>query len=607
MKISSDELKKKWIDFWREKNHAIISSARVVPENDPTALFINSGMHPLVPFFGGESHPAGKKIANAQKCIRTGDIDEVGDSTHLTFFEMLGNWSFGDYFKKEQIFWSFEFLIKILKLPLEKIAVSVFAGDENSPRDDDAFNFWHAAGIPKNRIAFLPASENWWEKGKIGPCGPDTEIFFWTGKNSAPENFQKNWENENWVEIWNNVFMQFEKLENGKLKNLSQKNIDTGMGFERTVAVLNGKKSVFETDIFSEILQKIAEIFNDKKIFLSPAENSKKHFSARILADHCRAAVVILADGILPSNTDAGYILRRILRRAILHLQKFAAKNFSIAEIAKIAIQKLGKNYPEILQNEKKILDEIANEEKIFLRTLKIGEKKLEKICDEILEKNEKNLDEKKIEKISGKIAFDLFQTFGFPLEMTAEIAAEKNLTVDEIGFKKEFAAHQKLSRAGAEKKFAGGVSGADIEKEKLLHTATHLLHAALKKFLDKNVEQRGSNITPERLRFDFNFPEKVAPKILQKIENWINEIIQKNVEISCAEMSLEAAKKLGATGIFEKKYGEKVRVFSIGNFSCEICGGPHAKKTGELGKFKIQKEKSSGRGIRRIRAILEK
>ncbi len=584
MKYTTDDLRTKWLDFWKSKNHVVIPSAGVIPDNDPTALFHNAGMHPLVPFLMGEKHPAGIRLANAQKCIRTIDIDEVGDDIHLTFFEMLGNWSLGDYFKKEQIAWSFEFLTKILKLPVEKIAVSVFAGDENAPRDEESAEFWQKQGIPKERIAYLDKKHNWWAKGDTGPCGPDTEMFFWTGKEPAPKNFQETCEDKRWVEIWNDVFMQFNKDGNGKLTPLPQKNIDTGLGLERTVAALNGFSSVYETDAFASILQKLSE--------LSDSNNDSP--SKRIIADHLRTAVVILADKIAPSNLDQGYILRRLLRRAIRHARKINVSGSFCKSVAKVVIEKLSPAYPEIKQNEKFILEELEREEEQFSKTLEKGEKEFNKLVQKCRDK-----------KICGEEAFNLYETYGFPLEMTAELAHEQGFTVDEKGFCRSFECHQKLSRSGSEKKFKGGL-GDHSETTTALHTATHLLHAGLRKVLGDHVEQRGSNITPERLRFDFSHPEKVTPEQLKEVEDFVNQAIQADIIIEFEEMSVDDAKSKNAIGLFEHKYGDKVKVYTMGEFSKEICGGPHAEKTGKLGKFKIKKEEASSRGVRRIKAVLK-
>jgi alanyl-tRNA synthetase len=596
--ISSHELRQKWLDFYKSKGHVIIPSAGVLPDNDPTALFHNSGMHPLVPYLMGEKHPAGIRLANAQKCIRTIDIDEVGDATHLTFFEMLGNWSLGDYFKKEQIAWSFEFLTQELKLPLEKLAFSVFEGDDNAPRDNEAAELWEKAGVSKERIAFLPASENWWAKGDTGPCGPDSEMFYWTGDVAAPANFQDTHDDPRWVEIWNDVFMTFNKDETGKLIPLAKQNIDTGMGLERTVAVLNGKKSVYETDAFVEILEKIAEMSDKPEVSKNPMADTPTARSARIIADHIRTATIILADKVAPSNVDQGYILRRIIRRAIRHGRLLGIHENICVPIAETVIKKLGNHYPELMTNKAFIWEEFSIEENQFRKTLEQGEKEFEKVAGKIIEHSPKK-------ELSGKMAFNLYETYGFPLEMTIELAEEKGLFVDTEGFKNAEEKHKEASRAGAEKKFQGGLSRENIEEEQKLHTATHLLHAALKQVLGDHVEQRGSNITAERLRFDFSHPDKMTPEQVAEVEKLVNEAIQAKASVTCGEMSVEEAKAQGAIGLFEHKYGDKVKVYSMGNFSKEICGGPHVDNTGTLECFKIQKEEASSRGVRRIKGVI--
>jgi len=604
MKYTTDDLRTKWLDFWKSKNHVIIPSAGVVPDNDPTALFHNAGMHPLVPFLMGEKHPAGIRLANAQKCIRTIDIDEVGDDIHLTFFEMLGNWSLGDYFKEEQIPWSFEFLTKILKLPIEKLAVSVFAGDKNAPEDKKSAELWQKQGIPKERIAYLDKKHNWWAKGDTGPCGPDTEMFFWVGDTTPPVNFKETHENPLWVEIWNDVFMQFNRDGNGKLTPLPQKNIDTGLGLERTVAALNGFSSVYETDAFASILQKLSELSN----------NNEDSSSKRIIADHLRTAVVILADKITPSNLDQGYILRRLIRRAIRHARKINISGSFCESVAKVVIEKLSPAYPEIKQNEKFILEELEREEEQFSKTLEKGLNELKKkfnrciggVDPENLPKGIK-LDGNKM-RVDGKEVFRIYETYGFHPELSQEIMTEWGIAFDEQTMKEceqAMEAHQKLSRSGSEKKFKGGL-GDCSETTTALHTATHLLHAGLRKILGEHVEQRGSNITPERLRFDFSHPEKMTPEQIKEVEDFVNQAIQADIIIEFEEMSVDDAKSKNAIGLFEHKYGDKVKVYSMGEFSKEICGGPHAETTGKLGKFKIKKEQASSRGVRRIKAILE-
>lgn len=600
MKYTTDDLRKKWLEFYKTKEHAIIPSAGVIPDNDPTALFHNSGMHPLVPYLMGEKHPLGVRLANVQKCIRTGDIEEVGDATHLTFFEMLGNWSLGDYFKKEQIEWSFEFLTQVLKLPLERLAVSVFEGDENAPRDDEAAAFWEKAGIPKNRIAYLDANENWWAKGETGPCGPDSEMFYWTGEEPAPENYQETWEDPRWVEIWNDVFMQFNKKEDGSLENLPAQNVDTGMGLERTVAVLNGQKSVYETDAFMPILEKIATLSQKPEIANNPLGKTEIHNSARIIADHLRSGTIILGDKIVPGNVDQGYILRRLLRRAIRHGRKIGVDENLCVPVAESVIAKLRVHYPELKNNQSFIFEELKREEEQFRKTLEKGEKQFQKVI--------KNCDK----SVSGEIAFDLFQTYGFPLEMTVELAEENGLKVDEAGFKKAFEAHQAKSRAGSEKKFKGGLSRENIELETALHSATHLMLAGLRNVLGDHVHQAGSNITAERLRFDFTHPEKVTREQLDQVEDFVNECIATNADVLLEEMTQAEAKERGVEGSFWEKYPDIVKVYTFIDssgkvWSKELCGGPHVKNVKELVKFKIKKEGSSSRGVRRIKAVLLK
>ncbi len=608
MHYTTDDLRNKWLEFYAKKSHAIIPSSGVVPENDPTALFINSGMHPLVPYLMGEKHPKGVRLANAQKCIRTGDIDEVGDATHLTFFEMLGNWSLGDYFKEDQIAWSFEFLTKVLALPLDRLAVSVFEGDENAPRDDEAAQIWEKVGMPKTKIAYLDANENWWAKGETGPCGPDTEMFYWTGDHDDPElqkPYQETWENPNWVEIWNDVFMQFNKKPDGSLEPLPAQNVDTGMGLERTVAVLNGQKSVYQTDAFTDILTAIAKLCcpeNPEKaaahcIVADPLGISMENDSARVIADHLRSGTIILGDGVIPSNLDQGYILRRLLRRAIRHGRKLGITTNFTVKIAKVVIQKLGSAYPELKKNQALIEKELEREESQFRRTLEKGEKEFEKIAVNIKD------------EVSGQQAFDLFQTYGFPLEMTVELAEEKGLTVAEADFQKAFKAHQKLSKKGSEQKFAGGLAD-HSEKTTAYHTATHLLLAGLRSVLGDYVHQKGSNITEKRLRFDFNHESKLTDEEKKAVEDYVNKAIEADAPQLLEEMDKSEAKAQGVEGSFWEKYPDRVKVYTFKDaqgkiWTQELCGGPHAESTGKLGVFKIKKEQSCGRGIRRIKAVL--
>lgn len=608
MQYTTDDLRKKWLEFFGEKDHAIIPSAGVIPDNDPTALFHNSGMHPLVPYLMGEVHPSGKRLANVQKCIRTGDIEEVGDATHLTFFEMLGNWSLGDFFKKEQITWSFEFLTKTLNLPLERLAVSVFEGDQNAPRDEEAANFWKEAGMPEQKIAYLDANENWWAKGETGPCGPDSEMFYWTGDADAPElqkPYQETWEDPRWVEIWNDVFMQFNKTPEGNLENLPAQNVDTGMGLERTVAVLNGFTSVYQTDAFTNILQKIAEISEKSELSENPIAETENHHSMRIIADHLRSSVAILSDKVAPGNVDQGYILRRLIRRAIRHGRKLGVNQNLCIPIAKAAIEKLSGHYPEVKNNQEFILEELRIEESQFRQTLEKGEKMFQKILEKIQAEGSK--------QVSGEIAFDLFQTYGFPLEITEELAAEHNLTVDTKGYEKAFADHQEKSRSASAGKFKGGLSRENIEQETALHTATHLLLAGLREVLGDHVHQAGSNITAERLRFDFTHGEKMTPEQKEAVTKFVNDAIAAGATQTLEEIPKEEAHQdPSIEGSFWEKYPDIVKVFSFQDetgkyWSRELCGGPHVNSTSELGRFKIKKEESSSRGVRRIKAVLIK
>lgn len=602
---TTDSLRTKWLEFFKSKGHAIIPSAGVVPENDPTALFINSGMHPLVPFLMGEPHPLGTRLANSQKAVRTGDIEEVGDATHLTFFEMLGNWSLGDFFKEEQISWSFEFLTKELELPLKRLAVSVFDGDDNAPRDEEAAAIWKKSGIPAAKIAYLNAAENWWAKGETGPCGPDSEMFYWTGDSNAPEldkPYQETWEDPRWVEIWNDVFMQFNKLPDGSLEDLPAQNVDTGMGLERTVAVLNGKTSVYETDAFTEILEAIAEVSGFNGIVEDPVGATDAHNSARIVADHLRSATVILGDGVAPSNVDQGYILRRLIRRAVRHGRKLGIESNFCHTVAKAAITKLNGAYPELTKNKTFILEELAREESQFRTTLEKGEKQFQKVAADVSG------------TISGEVAFDLYQTYGFPIEMTEELAAEKDLKVDTNGFKEAEKSHQALSKAGAEGKFKGGMSRENIEEETGLHTATHLLLAGLREVLGTHVHQAGSNITAERLRFDFTHGEAMTPEQKTAVTTYVNDAIAANaaqVYEEVAKVDAEQDETIEAS--FWERYPDIVKVFTFKDdtgkvWTRELCGGPHVKNTSELGgTFKIKKEQSSGRGVRRIKAVIVK
>ena len=587
--MKAGELKKKYLEFFKSKKHAIIASASLIPEHDPTVLFTTAGMHPLVPFLMGQQHPLGKRLADVQKCIRTGDIDLVGDPSHLTFFEMLGNWSLGDYFKKEAIEWSFEFLTKVLGFDADKLSVTVFAGDKDAPIDDESASIWKKLGIPENRIHYLPKEDNWWgPAGTTGPCGPCTEMFIDTGKRRCSPECKPGCGCGKYFEIWNDVFMEYNKVAEGKYEKLKQKNVDTGMGVERTIAMLSGKESVYDTEIFTPLFDKI------KNLAESDNFSHEQQRSVRIIADHMKAATFILGDerGIVPSNVDQGYILRRFIRRSIRHGKLLGIEGGLCRQIAKVVINIYKKDYPELQKNEQKIMDELLKEEKRFRDTLEKGLKQFEKIAA--------------AGDISGKDAFLLFQSYGFPFEMVRELAQEKGIKVDEEGFNAEYKRHQELSRVGAEQKFKGGLSEASEVTAKL-HTATHLLGEALRKVLrDQNIKQKGSNITTERLRYDFNFDRKLSPEEIKAVEDEVNRVIDSEIEVVKEEMSPEEAVKKGAQAEFGAKYPAKVSVYSVGDYSKEICMGPHISNTKELGHFKILKEESSAAGIRRIKAFLQ-
>ena len=591
--MNSAELRRKYIEFFVSKGHKEIKSAPLIPENDPTCLFTTAGMHPLVPYLQGQSHPLGTRLVDVQKCIRTGDIDEVGDPVHLTFFEMLGNWSLGDYFKEEAIRFSFEFLTskEYLNIPLEKFAVTVFAGDEDAPFDEEAYNLWRSLGVAADRIAKRPKCDNWWgPAGQTGPCGPDTEMFYWTGEGEAPAVFDP--ENKLWVEIWNDVFMQYNKLADGTYEPLAQRNVDTGMGLERVTAVLQGKASCYETEIFAPIF---AEIDAVRGLTQAP---EKRTSSERIIADHLRAATFIIGDGVTPGNVDQGYVLRRLIRRAIREGRKLGITEHFTGRIAKVVIREFGGFYHELADNQQKIVEELDMEEKLFAAALERGTREFEKLIARVPEHVVKK-------QISGKNAFYLYETFGFPLELTVEMAKEHNFEVDKDGFAAAYEKHQALSRSGAEQRFKGGLAD-NSEATAKLHSATHLLQAALRKVLGNHVEQRGSNITAERLRFDFSHPEKMTPEQLKEVEDLVNEAISRKLPIECVEMSVDEARAAGAMGLFGDRYSERVKVYTMGDVSKEICGGPHAANTGDLGHFKILKEESSSRGVRRIKAVLQ-
>jgi len=599
--MTANELRQKYLDFFKSKGHKVIPSASLVPENDPSVLFTTAGMHPLVPYLLGQPHPEGTRLVDYQKCVRTGDIEEVGDNTHLTFFEMLGNWSLGDYFKEDSIKWSFEFLTSSewLNIPVDRLAVSVFEGDKETPRDEMSAKYWLDLGLSEARIAYLDKEENWWPAGgkHLGPQGPDTEIFYWTGEDSVPEKFDP--DNEQWVEIWNNVFMEFNKTEKG-LDPLEKKNVDTGMGLERTVAILQGKPSVYDTELFQPIFRQIENEALDKGVSVSYKDHGA---SMRIIADHVRTAVMMASDGVIPSNKDQGYVMRRLIRRSMRKLDQLGVdKRIYPSQLIGVIIGTLQEAYPVLKEKEIKIHSILQDEEQRFAKTLEDGLKWFDRLVAE--------------KQLTGQNLFILYTTYGFPIEVSLELAREKDIEVSEgaMGdFEQRMAEHQEKSSEGAKQKFAGGL--ADHSQETVrLHTATHLLHQALRTVLGQHVEQKGSNITPKRLRFDFSHPQKMTDNEKQEVEKLVNEAIKKNYPVHFEDLSIEAARDKGAIGLFGDKYaslGNKVKVYSIGDlgngecFSREVCGGPHVKNTKELGKFSLKKEESASAGVRRIKAVL--
>ena len=599
--MTANELRSKYIEFFKSKNHVEISGQSLIPENDPSVLFTTAGMHPLVPYLLGEPHPAGTRLTDYQKCIRTGDIDEVGDPSHLTCFEMLGNWSLGDYFKKESIAFSYEFLTspKWLGLDPKKLSVTVFAGDQNAPRDEDAANYWKENGMPEDRIAYLPASDNWWAAGPTGPCGPDTEIFYWVGEGLPPKGSNKGTDGENWMEIWNNVFMQFNRKDERTLEPLPKQNVDTGMGLERTNCILQGKTSVYLTEVFEPIIKKIEELSSYKY-----GSDEEKDKSVRIIADHSRAAAFILGDqrGVTPSNLGAGYVLRRLIRRAVRHGMKLGIEKAFLAQIAAAVVENFKAAYSELEQNEEKIFKELTAEEEKFRETLKKGEAEFQKLLPNLM-KNPKK-------EISGKVAFRLYDTFGYPLELTQELGAENGFTVDVEGFKEAEKKHQEASKTLDAGKAKGGLAE-QSEVTTKYHTATHLLQQALVDVLGGQVAQKGSNINNERMRFDFTFERPMTPEEIKKVEDIVNQKIKEDLPVTMEILPLEKAKEEGARALFTNKYGEDVKVYTIGRdpkndwFSKEVCGGPHVQHTAQIGDFKITKEQSSSAGVRRIRAVI--
>ena len=645
---SANELRSLFLRFFEEKGHARIPSASVIPENDPTVLFTTAGMHPLVPYLMGEKHPMGTRLTDVQKCIRTGDIDDVGDPSHLTFFEMLGNWSLGDYFKEQMIPWSWEFLTSPdwLGLDPDKLAFTVFEGDSDCPRDEEAANLWRKQGVKDDHLFYLPKKHNWWgPAGITGPCGPDTEMFIIRDQPPCGPDCSPACSCGRYLEIWNDVFMQYEKQKDGTFIPLKQKNVDTGMGLERTYCVLMGANTVYETEIFAGIIGRIEALSGVKY-----GQDEETTRAIRIITDHMRTATFIIGDdrGVTPSNVDQGYVLRRLIRRAVRHGMKLGMPAGFTCEIAQVIIDQYKDVYPELERHADFILEQLKLEEERFQRTLKKGQAEFEKVYGNMkrcldaftaLKANKADPDaiaaalkvlppspENKpiIEqvkdgtisdatidallsgctKMDGRSAFKLYDTYGFPVEITCEMAAEKGITVDVEGFNERFKKHQEASHAGAEQRFKGGLQD-HSEQTTRLHTATHLLHAALRKVLGPEVAQKGSNITPERLRFDFSFGRKMTDEEKQEVERLVNEYIQAAAPITCEEMTVAEAKAQGAIGLFESKYGERVKVYTMGQFSKEICGGPHANNTAELKSFKIKKEEASSAGVRRIKAVI--
>ena len=580
------EIRNKYLNFFKEHGHKVIPSSPLIPENDPSVLFTTAGMQPLVPYLLGEKHPEGTRLTDYQKCLRTNDIDEVGDNRHLTYFEMLGNWSLGDYFKEESVAMSFEFLTKELGIPVEKLSVTCFAGDEDAPRDTVTAECWKKAGIPEERIYFYGKDDNWWIAGEEGPCGPDTEMFYDTGKPACSKDCQPSCDCGKYVEIWNNVFMEYYKTKDGKYEKLKQHNVDTGLGLERMTMLLQGKETPFDTELFSPIMKKLEE--------LAKVDNIE---SRRIVTEHLRASMMVISDGGRPSNIDRGYVLRKLIRRMSRHLNKLQIELNELGNLIDLDIDILKEMYPELEKNREIIKQVIIEEKDKFIKTLTHGEKEFEKAI------NKAKIENKNV--IDGQTIFKLYETYGFPPEITADLAREQGFEIDNREFEKLFKEHQEKSRMGSEQKFKGGLAEQN-EKTIAYHTATHLLHKALQIVLGEHAKQRGSNITTERLRFDFSHPEKMTKEQLQQVETIVNEQIKRNLPVTCEEMTLEEARKSGATGLFESKYGEKVKVYTIGDFSKEICGGPHVSRTGELGHFKIKKEESSSAGVRRIKAVLE-
>ena len=580
------EIRNKYLNFFKNHGHVVIPSAPVIPENDPSVLFTTAGMQPLVPYLLGEPHPAGTRLTDYQKCVRTNDIDEGGDNRHLTYFEMLGNWSLGDYFKEESIQMSYDFLTKELGIPVEKLSVTCFAGDEDCARDEVTASCWKKAGIPEERIYYFGKDDNWWIAGETGPCGPDTEMFYDTGKPKCSPECNPSCGCGKYVEIWNNVFMEFYKDENGKYSKLKQHNVDTGLGLERMTMLLEGKETPFETELFAPIMDKLVE--------LQKVDNIA---SRRIVAEHLRSSMMIICDGGRPSNVDRGYILRRLIRRMVRHMNKLQISLDELSTLIDINVENLKEMYPALEANKETIKNVILEEKDKFVKTLEKGEKEFAKEVGQVKEQGENT--------VPGKVVFRLYDTYGFPPEVTEELATENGMKIDKEGFDKLFKEHQEKSRAGSEQKFKGGLASTG-EMETKYHTATHLLNAALKQVLGSHVHQRGSNITAERMRFDFSHPAKMTDEEKQKTEDLVNEWITEAIPVEHLEMKKDDAIKMGAEAMFIEKYGDIVSVYKIGDVSIELCGGPHVSNTSELGHFKIKKEESSSSGIRRIKAILD-
>jgi alanyl-tRNA synthetase len=594
--MTANELRKKYIDFFVSKGHAHITGASLIPENDPTVLFTTAGMHPLVPYILGAEHPAGRRLTDYQKCIRTGDIDSVGDTAHLTFFEMLGNWSLGDYFKKEAISYSYEFMTKVIGLDPSKLSVTVFAGDSEVPCDEESAKVWESLGIPRERIFFMPREDNWWgPAGETGPCGPDTEMFIDTGRPKCGPDCKPGCHCGKYLEIWNDVLMQYQKNKDGSFSEMKRKCIDTGMGLERTTAILEGKDTVYDTELFTPIIEAIENLSGYKY-----RTDPEKDNSVRIVADHIKASVFILGDqkGLAPSNIGQGYILRRLIRRAVRHASKLGIQGQFMGKLAEVVLAMYKDVYPELEEHRDFIMENLSGEESKFSEALAKGEKEFEKVYEGMMKGPSR--------QISGRVAFRLYDTFGFPIELTEELASEKGMTVDLDGFHDAFQKHQEVSRAGASEQFKGGLAD-HSDQTTALHTATHLLHEALCKVLGGYVKQLGSNITAERLRFDFNHDRPMTPEEIKAVEDIVNDQIKKDLPVTCEVLTLDEAKEDGAFAQFSAKYGEQVKVYSIGDFSKEVCGGPHVTHTGDMGHFKIVKEQSSSAGVRRIKAVLEK